>query len=137
MLEGLRLVEKDLRKLVFGEEKSRRKIPKHVRDMVWARYIGADKAEGKCCVCGRTIHITDFEVGHNKAKAKGGSDRIDNLRPICRRCNLSMGTMSIEAFKRKYFSKPTKPKKIRQKGKRKKTEDSMGRLVRQLEKDFF
>jgi hypothetical protein len=49
------LVEKNLRKLVFEEGgKPRRKIPKRVKDTVWAKYIGADKAEGKCYVgCGR------------------------------------------------------------------------------------
>ena len=78
-----------------------------MKEVVWAKYIGANKAEGKCYVCKRTIHVTSFEVGHNKAVAKGGSDRITNLRPICRGCNLAMGTMSIEAFKSKHFSKPT------------------------------
>ena len=79
-----------------------------MRNMVWARYIGTDKAEGKCYVCWRTIHITDFEVGHNKAKAKGGSDRIDNLRPICRSCNLAMGTMSNRSFQKKILFKTYK-----------------------------
>jgi 5-methylcytosine-specific restriction endonuclease McrA len=135
--ESVRLVEKDLGKLVFrGEGKPRRKIPKHVKDTIWAKYIGADKAEGKCYVCGRTIHITDFEVGHNKARAEGGTDNINNLRPVCRSCNLSMGTMSIEVFKRKYFSKPT-TRKLKQKGRKKKTETPMKRLTKQIEKDFF
>jgi 5-methylcytosine-specific restriction endonuclease McrA len=80
-------------------------IPKSVKVTVWSKYIGADKAEGKCYVCKRTIHITDFDVGHNKAKAKGGTDNISNLRPICRSCNTSMGTTCIEAFKAKHFGK--------------------------------
>lgn len=70
-----------------------------------------DKTEGKRYVCNRTIHIIDFEVGHNKAVSKGGSDRITNLRPISRSCNRAMGTMSIEVYKRKYFSKSKKLRK--------------------------
>lgn len=63
-----------------------------------------NKAEGKCYCCEiRTIHITDFQVGHNKAVAKGGSDNISNLRPICGPCNRGMGTMSIEKYREKYF----------------------------------
>jgi len=99
------------------KKSSRKKIPKSVKDAVWGKYIGMDKAEGKCDVCKRTIHISDFDIGHNKAISKGGSDSITNLRPICRSCNNSMGAMSIEAYKKKYFSrsekKPTKKKTAR------------------------
>ncbi|MDH5733951.1 MAG: HNH endonuclease [Candidatus Bathyarchaeota archaeon] len=87
-----------------GREKPRKGIPKRVKNAVWDKYIGMDKALGKCYACNQTIHITDFEVGHNKAVSKGGSDRITNLKPICRTCNRYMGTSSIEAYKRKYFS---------------------------------
>ena len=116
---------KDMRELLFGKEKKkakRKRIPKAVKVSVWGKYIGADKAEGKCYVCERTIHITNFEVGHNKAVARGGSDNITNLRPICRSCNLAMGTLSIETYKRKFYSKSTKKKvsKKRSKTKRKK-----------------
>jgi hypothetical protein len=77
-------------------------------------YIGAHKAEGKCYVCKKTIHITDFDLGHNQAVAKGGKNKISNLRPICRTCNTSMGTMAIETFKAKYFGEtPEKPKPVK------------------------
>jgi len=92
-------------------KKKRRAIPKSVKDAVWNKYIGAQKAEGSCYVCERTIHIRDFDVGHNRAKAKGGGDNISNLRPICRSCNLSMGTMSIETYKARHFGKPKRAKK--------------------------
>jgi len=66
--------------------------------------IYGNKVEGKCYCCKiRTIHITEFQVGHNKAVAKGGSDDISNLRPICGSCNRGMKTMSIEQYKKKYF----------------------------------
>lgn len=127
--------------LIGGKEKKRkagRKIPKSSKDTVWATYIGMDKTEGKCYVCRKTIHITDFDVGHNRAVSKGGSDNVTNLRPICRTCNSSMGTMSIEAFKRKYFSK-TKSKKIakkkRAKPRRRKT--PFERYAEKVQKQVF
>jgi len=87
----------------FNQPKQKRKtIPKSLKTAVWNKYIGATNAEGKCYVCKRTIHITDFDCGHNKARAKGGTDNISNLRPICRQCNLSMRTKSIEAFKKPF-----------------------------------
>ena len=94
-------------------KKKRRPIDKNTRDAVWIKYMG-NKVEGKCYCCGiRTIHITDFQVGHNKAVAKEGKDNISNLRPICGPCNRGMRTMSIEQYKAKYFGKKpeTKPKK--------------------------
>ncbi len=134
------MVERDLEKLFFGEErKPRRGIPKGVRESVWNRYIGNDKIEGKCYICPRTIRITNFEVGHNKAVAKGGSDRISNLRPICRKCNLSMGTMSIEVYKRKYYSKRKKKpttKRPKKRPTKRRPKTPLERLAKQLEKDF-
>lgn len=101
-------------------KRERKGIPKHVKESVWGKYIGMDKAEGKCYVCDKTIHITDFEVGHNRAISKGGSDYLSNLRPICRSCNLSMGTMSIESYKKKFYTKPKKKvSKIKKRKKRK------------------
>ena len=94
----------------FDEPKAtrpRKKLTKDQRSAVWNKYIGALKAEGPCYVCKKTIHITDFDVGHNVAKAKGGSDNLANYRPICRQCNRGMGTMSIETYKAKMHGPAT------------------------------
>jgi 5-methylcytosine-specific restriction endonuclease McrA len=103
----------NISKVILGtsERKGRGSTHKAVRDQVWDKYIGVKNIEGKCYCCGLTINYRTFEVGHNKAVAKGGKDNISNLRPICRPCNSSMGTMSIEQYKRKYYGKPSKPKK--------------------------
>ena len=79
----------------------RKQLTKDQRFEVWKKYIGATKAEGPCYVCKKTIHQQDFDVGHNIARASGGTDNISNYRPICRQCNRGMGTTSIEAYKRK------------------------------------
>jgi hypothetical protein len=80
------------------------KVPKAVHDSVWKKYMG-NKTEGRCYCCKlETITVFNFEVGHNKARIKGGSDDIENLRPICKTCNTSMATQSIESFRAKHFS---------------------------------
>jgi len=115
----------NLSDLNFGikEKPTRKKIPKAVREQVWDKYIGATKRVGKCYCCKwRPITDSDFEVGHNKAVAKGGKDNISNLRPICRPCNSSMGTMSIEQYRKKFHAKPEKKvRKPKRKAKKKKT----------------
>jgi len=68
-------------------------IPKALREQVWKRYIG-DKYDSKCVIswCTNRISAFDFHVGHDVPESKGGTLEISNLRPICSRCNLSMGS---------------------------------------------
>ena len=97
-----------------GEDKKTKRtpMPKAIREQVWEKYIGRTKRVGKCYCCEwRPITESDFEVGHNKAVAKGGKDNVSNLRPICKQCNRSIGTKTIEYYKKKYHGKPTKVKK--------------------------
>ena len=88
------------------KQKKRKAIPKAVRKKVFAEYIKTDdpnKLTGKCFVeCGNKINIDDFEVGHIVSVAEGGSDEIENLRPICSPCNKSMGKQNLLNFKDKY-----------------------------------
>lgn len=103
----------------------RKPIGKSLRDQVWIKYMG-NKAEGKCYCCRiRTIHFTNFQVGHNKAVAKGGKNHITNLRPICGTCNRGMRTKSIEAYRKKYFAKPTKKKPTKRKSPKKKPKNTL------------
>ncbi len=98
---------------VWDRVKPKRKaISKDLRSQVWIKYMG-DKVEGKCYCCGMTtISVHDYQVGHNKAVAKGGKDHISNLRPICGLCNRGMKTKTIEWYKKTHFAKlPTTNKK--------------------------
>jgi len=108
---------------LFGttSTRTRSSCPKTVKEAVWREYFG-NKMTGKCYVCKKLIHFTDFEVGHNKAFSKGGTWNKNNLRPICRTCNRSMGTMTIEAFKRKYFDKKRVVKKKRTRKRKKRAQ---------------
>ncbi len=75
-------------------------IPKALREQVWIQNIG-HKFENKCLIewCQNKINVFDFHVGHNIPESKGGSTTITNLKPICARCNLSMGSQfSIEEW---------------------------------------
>lgn len=67
-------------------------IPKALREQVWIQYAGRC-FERKCLIpwCENTMTVFDFHVGHNIPESLGGATDINNLRPICARCNLSMG----------------------------------------------
>lgn len=78
-------------------------IPKTIKALVWNEYIGEDKGIGACYVCQSKLDSKHFECGHIKAKVKGGSDTIDNLRPVCSLCNKSIGTKNMNDFKAQYF----------------------------------
>lgn len=70
--------------------------------MVWHTYYG-DAGKAACYVCKHIdIYRDAFEVAHVKARAKGGSDEVRNLRPCCSHCNKSIGTDDLEEYKRKY-----------------------------------
>jgi hypothetical protein len=79
--------------------KKKKNIPKALRMKVWEVNIG-DFFIGKCYVCEREIRPDSFEAGHIIAEKNGGEVHIDNLKPICKPCNGSCGTMNLEEFKK-------------------------------------
>lgn len=84
--------------------KRKKTIPKAVRQAVWISTFGKDVGMTKCPCCGASdITQMDFECGHIVAEANGGLTVVDNLRPICGKCNKSMGTRNMDEFKALYF----------------------------------
>lgn len=95
-------------KIIIKDEKTlcikRHKIPKHIKTLVWRKYMGDNIVSGKCTCCKEeSIKITHFHCGHVIAESKGGDLNINNLRPICAPCNLSMGTRSMNEFSMEFF----------------------------------
>ena len=83
-------------------------IPKSLKRAVWDEWIGEEIGITKCLCCNhQDIRQIEFHCGHVIAETRGGTLSVQNLRPICAQCNLSMGTMSIKEFKHKYFNKNT------------------------------
>jgi len=66
-------------------------IPKRIRELVWTTH-NTEVFSNKCYVswCDNIINVFNFQVGHDIPESKGGTLDIDNLKPICGNCNLSM-----------------------------------------------
>jgi len=92
------------------KSKVRKKVDKNIREYVWQKY-NKNSLLGKCYVCKRPITHDNFDLGHDKAVAKGGSNIVSNLRPICRPCNSAMRTTSIEQYKAKILVEKNTSKK--------------------------
>jgi len=97
-------------------KEKRKSIPKNIKDQVWDHHIGKKKGNAKCFCCKKKeIRQSCFHAGHVVSVAEGGPTTVDNLRPICRSCNQSMGTMNMDVYIETY--KPDailkkQPKKI-------------------------
>lgn len=85
-------------------KRTKKNIPQALRKKVWIKCVG-EKFTGACYTCGSKITVYDWHCGHVHAEAAGGETHVDNLRPVCSTCNLSMGTQNMEDFKRKHFSR--------------------------------
>ena len=74
------------------KSKRKDKIPVALREAVWTHHQGRI-FEGKCLTtwCPNIITVFDFQCGHDVPESKGGPTTLENLYPLCSRCNLSMG----------------------------------------------
>ena len=85
------------------------KIKAALREQVWLRNAGA-AFKSKCQTrwCQNEINVFNFQCGHVQAESKGGPTTVENLVPLCSRCNLSMGTTHMDAWNE--MGAPTTPK---------------------------
>jgi 5-methylcytosine-specific restriction endonuclease McrA len=98
IIQHFSVINTDINKL-----KQRKPLPKKIRMLVWYKYIG-EKCGVSYCLCCKTTEISqsNFHCGHVLSSFKGGDDSIENLRPICSECNLSMSTTNMNDFIKKY-----------------------------------
>jgi hypothetical protein len=84
----LKEITKDIEKKTHNYKEP---IPKRIRELVWTTNNGETFLH-KCYVswCDNIINVFNFQVGHDIPESKGGTIDIDNLKPICVSCNLSM-----------------------------------------------
>ena len=83
-------------------KKTKQKIPPSVKNALWSHYFESS-LQGNCQCCKtEVISRNNFDCGHIISEKEGGEVTLDNLKPICRSCNSSMGTMNMNDFIKKY-----------------------------------
>ncbi len=78
------------------------KIHAALREQVWLHYTGP-QFQAKCATnwCQNQINCFNFQCGHIQAESLGGATTLENLTPLCSRCNQSMGTMHMDQWNAK------------------------------------
>ena len=89
---------------IASKKKKKAKIPQSLRIATWNKYVGEEHGKTKCLCC-KSVSITvfNFHCAHVISEAKGGSLTLDNLRPVCCSCNLSMGTQNLYEYSNTHF----------------------------------
>ena len=83
-------------------KKPKEKIPVSVKNTLWSLHF-PNVLEGKCKCCQtETITRNNFDCGHIISEKEGGEIKLENLKPICRACNSSMGVMNMNEYMKKY-----------------------------------
>jgi hypothetical protein len=93
----------DIEKEEKAKPKKKETIPAAIKTLVWNKWMGEKVAEGGCYACRVTsISMRHFHCGHVVSEKHGGKTTIDNLRPVCANCNLSMGTLNMNEYIEKF-----------------------------------
>jgi hypothetical protein len=86
------------------EKYIKKKIPKKIKDESWDCYIGKKIGESKCLVCRiEEINSKNFIAGHIISEKKGGLCTVNNIIPICNKCNLSIATKDIHLYIKEHY----------------------------------
>ena len=79
------------------------------RNKVWEDYNNPSKihergdSEPSCFVCKKDLLYDNFQCGHIISHFYGGSNSIENLKPICRSCNSLMGIENLYEFRNRLY----------------------------------
>jgi len=82
----------------------RKPLPDTVRVQSWIKTFGR-VYDAKCFCCDKPIDRDNFQAGHIVSVHNGGTNNINNLKPVCSKCNGSMGTKNMNEFKKEFFGK--------------------------------
>jgi 5-methylcytosine-specific restriction endonuclease McrA len=81
-------------------------IIKKRREEVWDTWIGPSIGIINCLVCNKVPikqgACNGWDCGHVTSRKNDGNISVENLRPICKGCNSSMGALNMKEYCEKY-----------------------------------
>jgi hypothetical protein len=77
----VRLWKREL--VLYKEQNTHGEIPQHTKNAVFQR------DGGRCVQCGYSGEYIEYD--HRIPRSKGGTNAVDNIQLLCRRCNLKKG----------------------------------------------
>lgn len=51
--------------------------------------------DSECPLCSNIISLDNFDCGHIKSRKNGGQDIVENMIPLCGKCNKSMSYVNF------------------------------------------
>ncbi len=81
--------------LPLAEEEDK-PIPKSVKDVVWMSTT--TKTCQPCFCCNAIISMADWQCGHIIARKAGGTLQSQNMKQVCKNCNVKMGIMHMYEY---------------------------------------
>ncbi len=79
-------------------------VSKVLRRKVWEKEFGLQHANAICPLCQtQQISVWDFQCGHVISRKHNGETTLDNLRPICILCNMSMSSKDWYVFEHELY----------------------------------
>lgn len=87
-----------------NDSASKKNVEGRIDPKEWLFIIGL--INGKCLACGEPPEDL-ITLDHVIPMAKGGLNKIENVQPLCLRCNLKKGTRSVD-FRNKEFIESVK-----------------------------
>lgn len=92
--DWIKMIYESNHNIIFNLSK-KTKIPAWMKKALWRKYY-PNKLEITCACCKTSIiSADDYEAGHIMAESKGGDTKIDNLFPMCGKCNKSLGSKNL------------------------------------------
>ena len=94
-------------KKILDETKKRKNFSYQEAGKVWRNIYGKEFDKVKCKICNKEEISFDkrdeWHISHVKSLKDNGGNDLDNLRPACKKCNLSMRTKNMIDYCREKY----------------------------------